>query len=68
MTTRERGKEPKAGVTTSEFIVAAGVIVIATILALFGRLDAEGWNRWVEVVKWAGGGYVVSRGLAKINS
>lgn len=57
--------EPKAGIVTSEFFVAVGVIVIAAALAVTTVITPE---QWEEVTKWAAGGYIVSRGIAKINA
>lgn len=68
MPSKERGQEPKAGMFTSEFFVTVGIILFATALVAFGELDDASWTRWVEVVKWAAGGYVLSRGIAKFNS
>lgn len=64
---RQTPDEPRAGIVTSEFFVAVGIIIVATALVAFGELDDAAWSRWVDVTKWAGGGYVVSRGIAKIN-
>lgn len=64
MSRRERGTEPKSGFLTSEFAVAAGIIVIGSVLAVVGIVSPE---QWEEVTKWAGGGYVLSRGISKIN-
>lgn len=64
MPQRERGLEPKAGILTSEFLVAVGIIAIASVLAAVSIVTPE---QWEEVTKWAGGSYVLSRGLAKIN-
>lgn len=68
MPSKEQGKEPKAGMFTSEFFVAVGIIVLATALVSFGQLDDAAWSRWTELVKWAGGGYILSRGISKFNS
>lgn len=65
MPSRERGQEPKAGILTSEFFVAVGIIVIAAVLAVTDVISPE---QWEEVTKWSGGGYIVSRGIAKFNS
>lgn len=65
---KERGQEPKAGLYTSEFFVTIGIIVFATALVAFGQLDDAAWSRWVEVTKWAGGGYILSRGISKFNT
>ncbi len=55
----------KAGVTTSEFWMAIGLMVIGAVNEIAGRplLDVEAWVSFVPGIT-----YVVSRGLAKMNA
>lgn len=54
----------KSGFATSEFILAVIVIAAASALLFLGKIDAEAW-KWA--VGFVGGGYAISRGLAKMN-
>lgn len=64
MPPRDPVKEPKSGFLTSEFIVAVGIIAVTAALAITNVITPE---QWEEVTKWSGGGYILSRGISKIN-
>ena len=47
----------------AEFIFTIVSFVVIGIVA--GVSDRVGWEEWIDVVKWLGGAYLISRGLAK---
>jgi uncharacterized protein (DUF983 family) len=55
-------KQGRDGFRTSEFVVAVLIIVAASLMLLTHNI---GEPLWAELVKWIGGAYVISRGLAK---
>jgi hypothetical protein len=44
------------------FFTIISFVVIAIVAA---AADTVGWVEWIEVVKWLGGAYLISRGIAK---
>jgi len=52
--------------TKTEFFLAAGVVLVATVLVGLGWLDAESWE---SIVQWISGSYLGARtGLKAIAS
>lgn len=54
--------EPKDGLLTTEFWLAAGAMIAATVALAFGGIPADTWEK---VVGAAVIGYPIGRGLAK---
>ena len=44
------------------FFTVISFIVIAIVA---GVSDSVGWADWIEVVRWLGAAYLISRGIAK---
>ena len=44
------------------FFTVVSFIVIGIVAAVSDRI---GWGDWIEVVRWLGAAYLISRGLAK---
>lgn len=53
------------GMTTSEFAIAVLILLFGTVLLALGNITEE---TWIDLTKWIGSGYLVSRGLAKITT
>jgi uncharacterized protein (DUF983 family) len=47
----------------AEFAFAIVTFIVIAIIA--GISDSVGWPQWIDVVKWLGAAYLISRGIAK---
>lgn len=55
-------KEPKAGFSTSEFMLSFAVLFCATVLLGFDKIDQDTWKWVVSIVT---GGYAIARAITK---
>jgi uncharacterized protein (DUF983 family) len=44
------------------FFTIITFIVVAIVAAISNKI---GWSQWLDIVKWLGAAYVISRGIAK---
>lgn len=57
---------PKPGYLTTEFLLAALVLIISGAMVIVSKNLAA--SQWINLAKWLVPGYGLSRGLAKLST